>query len=188
MRGSWLVGGALATILITGCGGDPEPRRVAAAERFTGYAGVVEETGNLLAIAALDDRVRLFVCDDADEVWLEGSVSRDGMVTLKVADGKRRVGFFNTREGVGSFWIGNRLRSFKAAPVDRPAGLYQARSANRDLVAGWVVLPNGDQVGAVTLNGVNQPAPSIDPAGTTVTVAGEELPLKAGDRLLSNRG
>ncbi|GLZ02672.1 hypothetical protein Acsp03_01390 [Actinomadura sp. NBRC 104412] len=188
MRRSLLVGAALTALLGAGCAADPQPRRDGGGtERFTGFAGVVEETGNYLAIAVLGERVRMFVCDNADEVWLEGSAAKDGMVTLK-AGGNKRVGFFNTQQGVGTFWIGGRLRSFKAAPVDKPAGLYRAQSPNRNLVGGWVVLPNGDQVGAVTLDGVNQPAPRIDPGKDTVTVAGERLALKAGDEQLSSGG
>jgi serine/threonine-protein kinase len=188
MRGSLLVGGVLVAILTTGCATGTEPRPAAAPERFTGFAGVVEETGNILAIAVLDERVRMFVCDNADEVWLEGSAAKDGMVTLRVSGAKQRVGFFNTQQGVGTFWIGGKLRSFKAAPVDKPAGLYRAQSANRNLVGGWVVLPNGDQVGAVTLNGVNQPAPRIDPGSKSVTVDGEQVPLKSGEQQLAGDG
>ncbi|MFD0853646.1 hypothetical protein ACFQ07_15520, partial [Actinomadura adrarensis] len=128
-----LAAGLLVAILGTGCSADPETRPVSATERFTGFAGVVEESGNFLAIAVLGDRVRLFVCDNADEIFLEGSASEDGMVTLKAPGGKQRVGFFNMRQGMGSYWNGNVLRSFKAAPVDRPAGLYEARSQTRDV-------------------------------------------------------
>jgi serine/threonine-protein kinase len=186
MRRSLLVGGALGAILITGCATDPQPVRVAASERFAGFAGVVKETDNYLGIAVLDGRARAFVCDQNDEAWFEGTVAKDGIVTLTAAGGKQRVGFFNTLQGMGAFWIGGRLRTFQAAPVDKSAGLYRAQSANGQLVGGWVVLPNGDQVGAVTRNGVNQPAPRITPGEKTVTVDGEQLPLKSGIEQLSD--
>jgi hypothetical protein len=190
MRRSWPAGGALAAVLISGCAVDPQPERVAAAsaERFAGFAGVVKETDNYLAIAVLDGKARLFVCDDQDEAWFEGKVAKDGIVTLMAPGGKQRVGFFNTKQGMGSFWIEGRLRTFQAAPVDRTAGLYRAASPQRQLVGGWVVLPNGDQVGAVVLNGVNQPAPPIKPGQKTVTVDGEELPLQNGFEQLAGSG
>ncbi|MFI0352872.1 hypothetical protein [Actinomadura sp. 9N407] len=188
MRRSLLVGGALSALVITGCAADPEPGRSAPAERFAGFAGVVKETDNYLAIAVMGDRARAFVCDDNDEAWFEGSVGKDGVATLTGPDGKKPVGFFNTLQGMGSFWIEGRLRTFQAAPVDKTAGLYRAQSPNGQLVAGWVVLPNGDQVGAVTLNGVNQPAPPIKPGQKTVTVAGQELPLKSGPEQLASSG
>ncbi|MEW2353360.1 hypothetical protein [Spirillospora sp. NPDC029432] len=191
MRRSLLVAGVAAGIMITGCAADPPPRKTAnasAAERFAGYAGVVNETGNFLAVAVLDGKARAFVCDEQDEAWFEGSVAKEGMVTLLAAKDRKPAGFFNTLQGEGTFWIEGRLRTFKAAPVDRTAGLYRAQSANGQLVAGWVLLPNGDQVGVATRNGVNQPAPPIKPGQGTVTIGGEQVPLKSGLQQLSSGG
>jgi hypothetical protein len=191
MRFSWLVAVVLAVALISGCAdrSPPDSEQTApASARFTGYAGVVKETGNFLAFAVLDGRARGFVCDAQDEAWFEGEV-KDGFVTLLTPGSKKRIGFFNTLQGVGSFWIEDRLRTFQAAPVDKNAGLYRAQSANGRLVAGWVVLPNGDQVGVATSNGLNQAAPPIKP-GTqrTVTINGQELALKSGLQQLAGSG
>ncbi|HEY7487764.1 MAG TPA: hypothetical protein VH912_25150 [Streptosporangiaceae bacterium] len=191
MKLSLLVAAVLAVGLTSGCADRSPPRSEpsqAAAARFNGYDGLVRETGDYLAFAVLDGRARGFYCDSLDEAWFEGEV-KDGVVTLLNPGNKKRIGFFNTLEGVGSFWSGGRLLTFQAAPVDKSAGLYRAQSPNGQLVGGWVVLPNGDQVGAVTNNGVNQPAPRIKP-GTqrTVTINGQQLPLKSGLELLTGGG
>lgn len=192
MRHSWLLAGVLAVGLTSGCADRSPPRTEPsrpASARFSGFAGVVRETGNYLAFAVLDGRARGFVCDEQDEAWFEGEVSKDGVVTLVTPSSRKRVGFFNTLQGVGTFWIEGRLRTFQAAPVDKSAGLYRAQSPNGRLVAGWVVLPNGDQVGVATSNGVNQAAPPIQP-GTqrTVMINGQRLPLESGLQQLSGGG
>ena len=49
------------------------------------------------------------------------------------------------------------------------AGLYRARNSTRTI--GWIVLPNGQQVG-VDDDGTPAPAPPLDPANRTATVDG----------------
>ncbi|MFI0444500.1 hypothetical protein [Actinomadura sp. 6N118] len=188
MRLHWLVAGILAVGVTSGCldrsPGGNEPAK--APERYFGFAGVVSETGNNLAVAVVGSRVRAFVCDAQDELWFDGEASKNGMVTFQNPKNKQRLGFFNTLEGVGAYWFNGRLRTFRAAPVDKPAGLYRAQSPNGQLVGGWVVLPEGEQVGAVTNNGINQPVvPNIDTSTTTVTINGQQLALKSGQELLS---
>jgi len=190
MRHSWVLVAVLAVGLTSGCADRSPPRKASqpASARFASYDGLVRETGDYLAFGVLDGRARGFYCDSQDEAWFEGEV-KDGVVTLLNPGNRKRIGFFNTQEGVGSFWSGGRLLTFQAAPVDKSAGLYRAQSPDGRLVGGWVVLPNGDQVGAVTNNGVNQPAPTIKPATQrTVTINGRKLPLKSGLELLSGGG
>jgi hypothetical protein len=191
MRHTWLVAAVLTVGLTSGCADHSPPSAEPsqpASVRLTSYDGLVRETGKYLAFAVLDGRARGFYCDSQDEAWFEGN-AKDGVVTLLNSGNKQRIGFFNTLEGVGSFWSEGRLLTFQAAPVDKSAGLYRAQSPDGQLVGGWVVLPNGDQVGAVTNNGVNQPAPTIKP-GTqrTVTINGQQLPLKSGLELLTSSG
>jgi hypothetical protein len=197
MRRSWLVVGVVAMILASGCAGRPEPRQTAtglASADFSSFAGVVRETGDYLAVAVLGGRARAFVCNPVNEIWFDGDVTTDGMMTMVMPKDKHRVGFFNLRQGSGAFWFNGRLRTFQAAPVDKAFGLYRAQSPNGQLVVGWVVLPNGDQVGAITNNAttdyrVLRLAPHIDPSHqTTVTIEGQQLALKSGLQQLSGGG
>ena len=78
MRHSWLVAAALAIGLTSGCADRPPPRKDTieqVAARFTGWVGVVKESGTFLAFAVLDGKARGFVCDSQDEAWFDGQVS-----------------------------------------------------------------------------------------------------------------
>ena len=61
--------------------------------------------------------------------------------------------------------------------VAKPSGLYRATATvrNAKVVGGWIVLPDGSQVGVVTVDDVPQPAPAIDPGTGAVTVDGAAL-------------
>jgi hypothetical protein len=74
------------------------------------------------------------------------------------------------RPVTGIVTVRGRPLRFAAAKADPPAGLYRARS-NSAGVIGWIVLPDGSQVG-IQNDGTPRPAPRLDPRRLFVTVGG----------------
>jgi hypothetical protein len=60
------------------------------------------------------------------------------------------------------------------------------RAKNSKSTIGWIVLPNGDQVG-IDNDGTPAPAPRLDPASGRATVGGVQVTAQpvAGDESLS---
>jgi hypothetical protein len=200
MRHIWLVAGVVVMGLASGCADQAVPAKPASASPASAspekaakeynFAGRVSGTGSSIAVAVSGDRALAYVCDGVNEAWLNGEASGDGLLSLRAKSGQsgQLVGTVDDRLAWGSVRIKNRFSSFHAAAVDRPAGLYRAASPRRKLVAGWVVLPDGSQVGVVNDNGVETQAPDIDPAQGTVTIDGEQLQLKSGLQQLASGG
>ena len=73
--------------------------------------------------------------------------------------------------------------TFEALPTSGNAGLYRASGSisGEEHLAGWVVLPKGEQRGSVTIEGAPSSAPRLDPQKRTVRVSGgtlEAMPVK----------
>jgi serine/threonine-protein kinase len=62
--------------------------------------------------------------------------------------------------------------------VSAPSGLYRAaaRLRNAEIKGGWIVLPDGSQVGVLTRDGVPGPAPSLDTVAKKASVGADTLP------------
>ncbi len=93
----------------------------------------------------------------------------------------------------GSVAAGGHQWTFTARTVTAPSGLYRASAEVRGarIVAGWIVLADGSQVGLVDTGdpdagGTAAPAPTLDPATGTATVDGTPLnatPVNGSSRL-----
>jgi serine/threonine-protein kinase len=99
-------------------------------------------------------------------------------VALKNRSGDRLTG---TRDGgliTGSLTVQGHSWTFSLPSVAKPSGLYRATAKVRGatVVAGWVVLPDGTQVGAWSRDGRDvAPAPAVDLATGQVIVDGAAL-------------
>lgn len=130
------------------------------------------DNGATIAITATDGKAVAYVCDGRRlEIWLRGTAA-DGRLALTGKDGATLTGTFGNGRASGELVVGDRRWSFtakataKAAPVLYRATA-QARNAGVD--GGWILLPDGTQIGVVTWNGEPAPAPPLDPAfGTTI--------------------
>jgi hypothetical protein len=133
---------------------------------FTGRTTGREAT---LAVAVKGGRAAAYVCDGRSvEAWLTGTLTA-GRIALRSKAGDRLVGTLAAEAVTGTITVRGRQLSFtidKAAP---PAGLYRARTPRNTI--GWIVLPDGSQVG-VDNDGTPAPAPPLDPASGTATVGG----------------
>jgi hypothetical protein len=175
------------TLFAAGCGSDDNGgSRASEPEGIVGsFVGTVEGSDAYVAVVAgSDGDVRAYVTDGGIGVdWLDGflegprdtsaRLGNDGGAVLEVAfTGMRASGAF-ARPGEDP-------RSFTAAAADEPAGLYRAAEsfADGDYVAGWIVLPEGTQRGAVRRYETPLPPGSVDP--TTFTVETRMFPVPGG--------
>lgn len=146
------------------------------------YAGRVNGGGSL-SILVSGHTVVAYDCSGHVEAWLWGA-----------ADGARvtlhdRTGDLLTATGVaggvtGVMTVKGRTRTFTLSVAHRPSGLYRATATVRGatVVAGWVVLPDGSQVGAWSTDGRDvTPAPVLDLTTGRATIAGSVLTATAVD-------
>ncbi|MFF0722925.1 hypothetical protein [Micromonospora sp. NPDC003816] len=144
------------------------------------------ENGATIAITVKNGKAEAYVCDGREmEVWLSGTV-RDGKIELTGKDAKL-TGVIRGDVASGEMVVGVRRWKFTARPEEKtddapvvksgsgtaPA-IYRAteeiRAAGID--GGWIMLPDGTQIGIVTWNGRPIPAPPLDPAFFTTKVNG----------------
>jgi hypothetical protein len=132
-----------------------------------------------VAVGVKGGRAAGYVCDGRNvEAWLEGEVAgshltlhgRDPGTTLDAtADQNGLLGSITFR--------GNKL-PFAAQAATGVVGLYQIRRSVKGITEriGWIVLPDGRQVGIRNVGGIRSPAPFLDPTTGTTQINGEILP------------
>ncbi|GAB3182415.1 hypothetical protein FHX75_111130 [Micromonospora palomenae] len=144
------------------------------------------DSGATIAITATKGTAVAYVCDGRRlEIWLRGTAA-DGRLKLTGKKGATLTGTIGDGDVTGELVVGDKRWRFTAKAAATPAPvLYrataQARRAGVD--GGWIMLPDGSQIGVLTRDGSPAPAPPLDPAfGTTIvdgsTVAAEPV---AGD-------
>ena len=124
-------------------------------------------------MAILGTRAAAYLCDgDSVEAWLRGTVDGDE-ITLTGKNGARLEADLDGRRLEGTVEVNDEKLDFAIREAKRPAGLYRAKGSKTTI--GWIVLPNGSQVGIQTTGEESTPAPELDPANPEVTVDGEQL-------------
>ncbi|MCA1650157.1 MAG: hypothetical protein LC753_07690 [Acidobacteria bacterium] len=103
------------------------------------------------------ERLIGYVCDgDVVSVWFEGTVDGD---SIRLSSGRGDLLGEGTisDDASGEIEIQGENRAFNAPRVSGDAGLYRAvvgdASNERIVEGGWIVLPNGSQRGAITMEG-----------------------------------
>lgn len=191
----------LGALLTLAACGSPEVT-VPPTEGFGMFVGAVEETRSLdhpegrqappelfIAIAVAEhpaaehERVYYaYLCDGEEHsTWLllEGDGDRvvleadDVTVTLSDVSDNRLADGADALSGEVSI-AGEPPRTFIAERAQGDAGLYRGELVNSPrYVGGWIILNNGQQLGAVTLDGVVVDNPTLDVAtGTAVSSVG----------------
>ena len=91
---------------------------------------------------------------------------------LKDAKGGSLVGGYDAAAVTGTVVAGGKTWHFTARPVTKPAGLYRAtpKVKGKPARVGWIVLPDGSQVGILTAD-ESTAAPALDPAARTATAS-----------------
>ncbi|SCL13566.1 hypothetical protein GA0070616_0181 [Micromonospora nigra] len=130
------------------------------------WTGRLENGATIAITVAADGKAEAYVCDGRKmELWLSGTVT-DGRIELTGRDAKL-TGAIRGNSASGEMIVGVRRWKFTAKPTGSTApAVYRATADVRDagVDGGWIVLPDGTQIGIVTWNGTPVPAPPLDPA------------------------
>lgn len=155
----------------------PSPSATATeAEKFPNkvvYAGRTDDDSAAIAVAVLGDRAAAYLCDGDDvEAWFRGKVVRDEIALTSKSGASLEARLVHG--GLeGKVELENKELTFTIGQADPPAGLYRARGSKTTI--GWIILPDGSQVGIQTTGEESTPAPRLDPDNPEVTVDGEHL-------------
>lgn len=136
------------------------------------YAGDVNGgSGASIAIAVRDGRAVAYLCDGRTEAWLQGDAA-DGSVDLTGGGHARLTATYAKNRITGTVSAGGTTWTFSVGPVAPPSGLYRATAKVRQatVVGGWIVLPNGRQVGVVDIDGRPTTAEPLNTSTLTTTV------------------
>lgn len=129
------------------------------------FIGASENQQIVVAIAIKGDRAAGYLCDgNKIEAWLEGTVTGD-QVDLRGKTGAVLTGTLSgTSFTRGTVTINSGLLQYYAEMAQKPAGLYEGKGNvdGADNRIGWIVLPDGNQVGVRNVNGQRSPAPRLD--------------------------
>lgn len=153
------------------------PGNAAAVQRGS-YVGNVPGAGRL-ALVVRDGVAIAYLCDGRNvEAWLQGP-ARSGTLQLTGRKGASLVGRYDRDHATGTVVIGGVGRPYDIAWVAKPSGLYRATARLRgaEVRAGWIVLPDGSQVGLLSdaTGGGTRQAPPLDVSSTRATVDGTTL-------------
>ncbi|MDX2821170.1 hypothetical protein Sipo8835_34125 [Streptomyces ipomoeae] len=142
------------------------------------YAGRTDDDSSAVAVSLRDGKAVAYFCDGRDkESWLKGDVEDDGDMRLTGKNGAELNGTLKDGGIRGTVDIGGQEYGFTADRAVKPSGLYRATANVRgaEVDGGWIVLPDGRQVGILKRDGKPSAAPEIDPETGAVTVDGQRL-------------
>jgi len=173
---------ALAVVLNAGLGAD-----TASAATFVGR---VKSSDTYIAVLKDGRKIGGYLCDDGNiSRWIEYHWLRDGVAPLVAGTTGERLGSVRVagKSATGTVAINGEKRSFRAKLTRKEdGGLHFAigKQPGRLLVAGWILLPDGTQRGAVsrlntqTLSPLaTASAPRLPRKATKVTIGdGTDLP------------
>jgi len=152
-------------------GADASTKPQALAEAV--YAGKDEAGKMAVAIAVKDGKAVGYLCDGRSiEAWLTGTAT-DGRIALEAPKKDATIyGDVNGDGATGIAVVGDYEFDFDIDPAEPPAGLYRKKDDKTTI--GWIILPDGSQVGIANTNGTKRPAPTLDPkTGEADLVTGE---------------
>jgi hypothetical protein len=118
------------------------------------YAGEVNGGGASVAISIHHGQAIAYVCNGSViEAWLKGTAA-NGHLTMTGKGHARLSATYRTKRAVGHVIAHGVRYTFSAPAVHKPSGLYRAIAIVRGakIKAGWIVLPDGSQVGSLEPN------------------------------------
>lgn len=146
------------------------------------YAGEVNGGGASVAISIHHGQAIAYVCNgSAVEAWLKGTAA-GGRLVMTGKDGAQLSANYNSHRAFGDVSAHGIHYSFSVYTVHKPSGLYQAIAKVRGarIKAGWIVLPDGTQVGSLESD-ADAAAPSATKAPALDVAAGT---AQDGDNVL----
>jgi serine/threonine-protein kinase len=148
----------------------PGPRPPALDVTWAGPA----DRGTTIAIVAKGAAAIAYLCDGSrTEAWLRGTAT-DGRLDLAGAGNARLTGTFTGARAEGTVTVRGQRFGFGVPAVPKSSRLFRATGTVRGarIVAGWIVLPGGRQVGLATVDGAEVRPSILDVVTGTATVAG----------------
>lgn len=151
------------------------------------YAARPRGSRAVVALTVRGGAAIAYICDGARvEAWLRGKVYPEGLLRLQAVKGPGiMTGAIEGDTVTGAATLrGGSLLAFRIPVVRPPSGLYRATGTTTRgarLVGGWIVLPGGDQVGLVNLDGRAEPAPRLEPGASSVVVDGGPVRVAPAD-------
>lgn len=136
------------------------------------YTGDATGSDLAIAVAVKGKQASAYLCDgDSVEDWLKGS-AEGGKLELTSKQGESSLtGELKGKRLTGTVQFRGNSLPFSIGVAPPPAGLY--RGENGKTTVGWIILPNGKQVGiASNSDGGEAPAPALDPDMGYVTIDG----------------
>jgi hypothetical protein len=118
------------------------------------YAGEVNGGGASVAVSIHHGQAIAYVCNGSViEAWLKGTAA-GGHLTMTGKGHARLSATYRTKRAVGHVVAHGVRYTFSAPAVHKPSGLYRAIAVVRGakIKAGWIVLPDGTQVGSLESN------------------------------------
>ncbi|QDQ10733.1 hypothetical protein [Streptomyces spectabilis] len=155
--------------------GKPSPSKKPRPPADGKYTGRTDDDTASVAITLREGKATAYYCDGrTTESWLRGDVEDDGSLRLTGKGGAKLDGRVKGDTVRGTVDVRDRPRAFSAPRAKKPAGLYRATSEVRGqrLDGGWIVQPDGSQVGILKRDGEPAGAPRLDPATGTVRLPG----------------
>jgi hypothetical protein len=114
------------------------------------YAGRVGGGGGSVAVSIHGNQVIAYVCNGSTvEAWLKGTAN-GGKLNMTGKNRARLTANYASGKITGDVVAHGTDYSFSVPVVNKPSGLYQATAVVRGakVKAGWIVLPDGSQVGS----------------------------------------
>ena len=137
------------------------------------YAGRTRDDSAAIAVAVLGEKAAAYLCDGRNvESWLRGTVDKDE-IKLESKDGAKLEAGLDGNRLEGTIEVNDEKLRFEIREAKKPAGLYRAKGSKTTI--GWIVLPDGSQVGIQTTGEESSAAPELDPDAPQVSVDGEQL-------------
>jgi hypothetical protein len=150
---------------------EAEPEEPAEETEPVTNVGDVDGGGASVAIVLNGDEAIAYVCDGEIEEWLEGTAS-DGELSLSSDDGELTASY-DEDGAAGDITALGESWSFTVDEVAPPEGLYRVADTilgGAEVDGGWIVLPDGRQVGVLTVDGESTSAPELDTETGEVTI------------------
>ena len=132
----------------------PTATAVANVPARANYAGEVNGGGASVAISIHHGQAIAYVCNGSViEAWLKGTAA-GGHLTMTGKGRARLSATYRSKRAVGHVTAHGIRYTFSAPAVHKPSGLYRAIAIVRGakIKAGWIVLPDGTQVGSLESN------------------------------------
>jgi serine/threonine-protein kinase len=146
------------------------------------YVGRTDDEAAAVALVFNGDEVTGYVCDGVTEAWMNGEVTVDGELEL-TGEEAELTATYDGDSAQGEVTAGGQTWSFEIEFVAPPDGLYRVADSilgGAEVDGAWIVLPDGTQIGVLTVRGDSRPAPELDTEAGEVTVDGDSVPV---DRL-----